>query len=167
MSAGIIRMPSLDEERFFDFVFKDVKRSCIYVEAYDQTSYDNHMCTVCIKSDCGAPDWLQVYSPISLWNDCIIVDRRALGKFNRQFCQMKRNKFGRWQIFLDEFDNQVKVKRLFGAKIAEMIDVTMSYKKENWFEIWQHPFANDKPLFRCVSICQLQIDMDLWNGHNN
>ena len=167
MSAGIIRMPSFDEERLFDFVFKDVKPSCIYVEEYGQTSYDNHMCTVRVKNNYGAPDWIQVYSPISLWNDCIIVDRRALGKFNRQFCQMKRNKFGRWQIFLDEFDDQVKVKRLFGAKIAEMIDVTMAHEKDKWFEIWQHPFANDKPLFRCVSICQLLIDMDLWNGHNN
>ena len=167
MSAGIIRMPSFDEERLFDFVFKDVKPSFIYVEAYGQTSYDNHMCTVRVKNNCGAPDWIQVYSPISLWNDCIIVDRRALGKFNRQFCQMKRNKWGRWQIFLDEFDDQVKVKRLFGAKIAEMIDVTMAHDKDNWFEIWQHPFANDKPLFRCVSICQLLIGMDLWNGHND
>ena len=167
MSAGIIRMPSFDEERLFDFVFKDVKPSCIYVEAYDQTSYDNHMCTVCIKNDCGAPDWLQVYSSISLWNAWIIVDRRVLGKFHRQSCQTKRNTHDSWRIFLDEFDDQVKVKRLFGAKIAEMIDATIAHGKDQWFEIWQHPFVSGKPLFRCVSICQLQIDMDLWNGHNN
>ena len=169
MSASIIGMPSFDEERLFDFVFKDVKPSCIYVEAYGQTSYDKHMCTIRVKNNCGAPDWLQVYSSIYLWNYCIIVDRRALGKFNRQFCQMKRNKNNRdrWQIFLDEFDDQVKVKRLFGAKIAELINATIAHGKDHWFEICQHPFANDKPLFRCVSICQLQIDMDLWNGHIN
>ena len=167
MSAGIIRMPSFDEERLFDFVFKDVKPSCIYVEAYDQTSYDNHMCTLCVKNDCGVPDWIQVYSSISLWNTCIIVDRYALGKFHKQSCQTKRNKHDGWRIFLDEFDDQVKVKRLFGAKIAEMINITMAHEKDKWFEIWQHSFANDKPLFRCVSIYQLQIDMDLWNGHND
>ena len=167
MRAGIIRMPSFDEERLFDFVFKDIKPSCIYVESYGQTNCDNHMCTVRVKNNYGVPDWIQVYSPISLWNDCIIVDRRALGKFNRQFCQMKRNKWGRWQIFLDEFDDQAKVKRLFGAKIAEMIDATIAHEKDKWFEVWQHPFANDKPLLRCVSISQLLIDMDLWNGHND
>ena len=166
MSAGIIRMPSFDEERLFDFVFKDVKPSCISVAAYDDTSYDNHMCTVCIKNDCGAPDWLQVYSSISLWNAWIIVDRRVLGKFNKQSCQTKRNTHDSWRIFLDEFDDQVKVKRIFGVKIAEMIDARIGHGKDQWFEIWQHPFANNKPLFRCTSIYQLQIDMDLWNGHS-
>ena len=167
MSASIIGMPSFDEERLFDFVFKDVNPSCIYVETYGQTSYDNYMCTICVKNDCGVPDRLEVYNSISLCNDRIIVDRRALGKFHRQFCQAKRNKHDGWRIFLDEFDDQVKVKRLFGAKIAEMIDATIVHGKDKWFEIWQHSFANDKPLFRCTSIYQLQIDMDLWNGHNN
>ena len=166
MSAGIIRMPLFDEERLFDFIFKDVKPSCIYVEAYDQTSYDNHMCTVCIKNDRGVPDRLEVYSSISIDNGCIIVDRRALGKFNKQSCQTKRNTHDSWRIFLDEFDDQVKVKRIFGVKIAEMIDATIGHGKDQWFEIWQHPFANNKPLFRCTSIYQLQIDMDLWNGHS-
>ena len=167
MSIDTIRMPSFDEERLFDFVFKDVKPSCIYVETYGQTSYDNYMCTICVKNDCGVPDRLEVYNSISLCNDRIIVDRRALGKFHRQFCQAKRNEHDSWRIFLDDFDDQVKVKRLFGSKIAEMIDATIVHGKDKWFEIWQHSFANDKPLFRCVSICQLQIDMDLWNGHNN
>ena len=167
MSASIIGMPSFDEERLFDFVFKDVNPSCIYVETYGQTSYDNYMCTICVKNDCGVPDRLEVYNSISLCNDRIIVDRRALGKFHRQFCQAKRNEHDSWRIFLDDFDDQVKVKRLFGSKIAEMIDATIAHRKDQWFEIWQHPFSNDKPLFRCVSIYQLQIDMDLWNGHNN
>ena len=167
MSASIIGMPSFDEERLFDFVFKDVNPSCIYVETYGQTSYDNYMCTICVKNDCGVPDRLEVYNSISLCNDRIIVDRRALGKFHRQFCQAKRNEHDSWRIFLDEFDDQVKVKRLFGSKIAEMIDATIAHRKDQWFEIWQHPFVSDKPLFRCVSKYQLQIDMDLWNGHNN
>ena len=167
MSAGIIRMPSFDEERLFDFVFKDVKPSCIYVETYDQIGNANYICSICIKNDCGVPDRLEVYSSISIHNGCIIVDRRALGKFNKQSCQTKRNTHDSWRIFLDEFDDQVKVKRIFGVKIAEMIDATIVHGKDQWFEIWQHPFTNNKPLFRCTSIYQLQIDMDLWNGHNN
>lgn len=167
MSNDIIRMPSFDEERLFDFVFKDVKPSCIYVETYDQIGNANYICSICIKNDCGVPDRLEVYSSISIDNGCIIVDRRALGKFNKQSCQTKRNTHDSWRIFLDEFDDQVKVKRIFGVKIAEMIDATIGHGKDQWFEIWQHSFANDKPLFRCTSICQLQIDMDLWNGYNN
>ena len=167
MSAGIIRMPLFDEERLFDFVFKDVKPSCIYVETYDQIGNANYICSICIKNDCGVPDRLEVYSSISIDNGCIIVDRRALGKFNKQSCQTKRNTHDSWRIFLDEFDDQVKVKRIFGVKIAEMIDATIGHGKDQWFEIWQHPFVSGKPLFRCVSICQLQIDMDLWNGHND
>ena len=167
MSARIIRMPSFDEERLFDFVFKDVKPSCIYVETYDQIGNANYICSICIKNDYGVPDRLEVYSSISIDNGCIIVDRRALGKFNKQSCQTKRNTHDSWRIFLDEFDDQVKVKRIFGVKIAEMIDATIGHGKDQWFEIWQHPFTNNKPLFRCTSIYQLQIDMDLWNGHND
>ena len=167
MSADTTRMPSFDEERLFDFVFKDVKPSCIYVEIDGQTSYDSNLCPIFVKNGCGVPDRLEVYSSISLCNHHIIVDRRALGKFHRQSCQAKRNEHDSWRIFLDEFDDQVKVKRLFGAKIAEMIDATIAHGKDQWFEIWQHPFVSGKPLFRCTSICQLQIDMDLWNGHNN
>ena len=100
MSAGIIRMPLFDEERLFDFIFKDVKPSCIYVETYDQIGNANYICSICIKNDCGVPDRLEVYSSISIDNGCIIVDRRALGKFNKQSCQTKRTRMTVGGFFL-------------------------------------------------------------------
>ena len=159
------------EERLFDYVFKDVPMSQIYVKKWN----DNEFCDVCIFNSIGVPDDLNLFAQ-DVDNGFLTGDSIVGLKFDKSwkydsFNPQKLCKHNQQElckcIWLNSFYDVAKVKKAIGNRIFELIELNLKVNGSKWIEIWQHSFARDKPLFRCMTIDQLRIDMDLWNGHNN
>ena len=70
-------------------------------------------------------------------------------------------------IFLKDFYNYCidDIKHIIGSTVLKLVEQHIVNGKARWLEIWQHQFACDKPLFRCTSLEQLLVEMDLHGGN--
>lgn len=152
------------EERLFDFVFKDVPMNRIYVRKWctPHRTFDNSQCDVCIENGLGVPNDLYVYCSILNENSYIKVPWSRSWKFKAS----TRQGFHR-DVFLKDFYGHCidDVKHSIGNAVLDLIKMYTMKEKAKWLEIRQHLFASDKPLFRCTSLEQLLIEMDLHGGN--
>ena len=164
------------EERLFDFVFKDVPIDSIYVREWHTRSInaaifgaidiDTKICDVCIDNTLGVSHDLTVhYSTDTMsfsGNADLTVPWSQAWKFKRSTDEG----FYR-SIFLKDFYNYciADIKRSIGRNVLKLVEQHIVNGKARWLEIWQHRFACDKPLFRCTSLEQLLVEMDLHGGN--
>ena len=156
------------EERLFDFVFKDVPMNRIYIQEWEdlprssRDSGQNELCDVCIENGLRVPNYLAVYSSTSYTeNNYLSIPHSRLWKFRASI----HTEFHR-DIFLTDFykHSVASIKQSIGSSILQLVERYIVVKRAKWLEIWQHQVVSDKPLFRCTSLEQLLIEMDLHGG---
>lgn len=167
------------EERLFDFVFKDVPIDSIYIREWHVHSIntanlgtvnlgvvDTKMCDVCIDNHLGVSHDLIVYYSTDAMsftgNAYLTVPWSQTWKFKRS-----TNESLYQSVFLKDFYNYCidDIKRSIGSTVLKLVEQHIVNGKARLLEIWQHQFANDKPLFRCTSLEQLLVEMDLHGGN--
>lgn len=154
------------EERLFDFVFKDVLIDSIYLREWHMRSIDTKICDVCIDNNLGVSHDLTVYYSIDAMsytgNAYLTVPWSQTWKFKQS-----TNESLYQSVFLKDFYNYCidDIKRSIGSTVLKLVEQHIVNGKAHLLDIWQHRFVRDKPLFRCTSLEQLLVEMDLHGGN--